>query len=92
MMERRDMGAYYNRSQEKAERLVKLRDYLYANASPTHAVKMAEILEYLNSGEGYDAEIKTVYSDLHTLRDFFGLDIEYIGRKRGYILDSVYTR
>lgn len=82
------MGAYYNRSQEKAERLVKLRDYLYANASPTHAVKMAEILEYLNSGEGYDAEIKTVYSDLHTLRDFFGLDIEYIGQKRGYILKN----
>lgn len=81
------MAVYNNRSQEKAERLVKLRDYLYANASSTHAVKIAEILEYLKS-ERYEVEIKTVYSDLHTLRDFLGLDIEYIGQKRGYILKN----
>lgn len=79
------MGAYYNRSQEKAERLVKLRDFLYANASPTHAVKMAEILAYLES-ERYKVEIKTVYSDLNTLKYFFDVETKYDGRQRGYLL------
>lgn len=79
------MAVYSNRSQEKAERLVKLRDYLYANASPTHAVKIADILAYLES-ERYEVEIKTVYSDLKTLEIHFGLDIQYDGRQRGYLL------
>lgn len=79
------MGAYYNRSQEKAERLVKLRDYLYANASPTHAVKIAEILEYLAS-ERYEVEIKTVYLDIKTLKYFFDVETKYDGRQRGYLL------
>ena len=79
------MAVYCNRSQEKAERLIKLRDYLYANASPTHAVKMADILAYLAS-ERYEVEIKTVYSDLKTLEIHFGLDIQYDGRQRGYLL------
>lgn len=79
------MEAYYNRSQEKAERLVKLRDYLYANASPTHAVKMAEILAHLES-ERYKVEVKTVYSDLNTLKYFFDVETKYDGRQRGYLL------
>lgn len=79
------MAVYNNRSQEKAERLVKLRDYLYDNASPTHAVTVKDILTHF-ANKGIEIEIKTVYSDLHTLRDFFGLDIEYNGRQRGYFL------
>lgn len=73
------------RSRERAERLVKLRDYLYANASPTRAVKMAEILKYLED-ERYKATIKTVYSDLNTLKYFFGVETKYDGRQRGYLL------
>lgn len=81
------MAVYRNRSQEKAERLIKLRDYLYANASPTHAVKMADILAFLAS-ERYEVEIKTVYSDLKTLEVHFGLDIQYDGKQRGYLLKN----
>lgn len=79
--------AVYNstRSRERAERLVKLRDYLYVNASPTHAVKMAEILKYLENAR-YKATIKTVYSDLNTLKYFFGVETKYDGRQRGYLL------
>lgn len=81
--------AVYNstRSVKKAERLVKLRDYLYANASPTHAVKMAEILAYL-ADEGHEVDIKTVYSDIKVLETSFGLDIQYDGRQKGYLLKN----
>lgn len=79
------MAVYRNRARETAERLIKLRDYLYVNASPTHAIKMADILKYL-ANEGHEVEIKTVYSDLKTLEAYFGLDLHYDGRQRGYIL------
>ena len=81
------MAVYINRSQAIAERLVKLRDYLYANASPTHAVKIADMLTYL-ANEGHEVEIKTVYSDLKTLEIHFGLDLHYDGRQRGYLLSN----
>lgn len=81
------MVVYRNRTREAAERLVKLRDYLYDNASLTHAVTMEDIRTFFKS-ERIEAEIKTIYSDIHTLRDFFGLEIEYVGRKRGYILKN----
>lgn len=81
------MAVYLNRSQAIAERLVKLRDYLYANASPTHAVKIGDILTYL-ANEGHEVEIKTVYSDLKTLEIHFGLDLHYDGRQRGYLLNN----
>lgn len=79
------MPTYVNRSQALAERLVKLRDYLYTNATPTHAVKATDILKYLES-VGHEVEIKTVYRDIETLRNFFGLEIDYDGRQRGYLL------
>ena len=79
------MDIYNTRSKEKAERLVKLRDYLYANASPTRAVKMADILTHLEN-KGHDVTIKTVYSDLKTLEIHFGLNIQYDGKERGYLL------
>lgn len=81
------MAIYINRSQAIAERLVKLRDYLYANASPTHAVKIGDMLTYL-ANEGHEVEIKTVYSDLKTLEVHFGLDLHYDGRQRGYLLNN----
>lgn len=81
------MAVYINRSQEIAERLVKLRDYLYANASPTHAVRIGDMLTYL-ANEGHEVEIKTVYSDLKTLEVHFGLDLHYDGRQRGYLLNN----
>lgn len=81
------MAVYINRSQAIAERLVKLRDYLYANASPTHAVKIRDMLTYL-ANEGHEVEIKTVYSDLKTLEIHFGLDLHYDGRQRGYLLNN----
>lgn len=76
------MAVYINRSQAIAERLVKLRDYLYANASPTHAVKIGDMLTYL-ANEGHEVEIKTVYSDLKTLEVHFGLDLHYDGGAKG---------
>lgn len=81
------MAFYRNRSHIIAERLIKLRDYLYTNASPTHAVKIKDMLTYL-ANEGHEVEIKTVYSDLKTLEAYFGLEIVYDGRKRGYLLKN----
>lgn len=82
------MAIYHiNRAQSIAERLLKLRDYLYTNASPTHAVKASDILTYL-ANEGHEVEIKTVYSDLKTLEIHFGLDLHYDGRQRGYLLNN----
>lgn len=81
------MSVYVNRSQALAERLIKLRDYLYINATPTHAVKAADILAHL-ANEGHDVEIKTLYRDIETLRNFFDLDIDYDGRQRGYTLKN----
>lgn len=81
------MAVYINRSQAIAERLVKLRDYLHTNASPAHAVKANDMLAYLES-EGHKVEIKTLYKDIETLRNFFGVDIDYDGRKKGYILKN----
>ena len=79
------MSTYVNRAQALAERLVKLRDYLCINATPAHAVKAVDILEYLKS-VGHEVKIKTVYRDIETLRNFFRLEIDYDGRQRGYFL------
>jgi len=81
------MAVHINRSQTIAKRLVKLRDYLYTNASPAHAVKTADMIAYL-ANERYKVEIKTVYSDLKILETYFGLDLQYDGRQRGYLLKN----
>lgn len=81
------MAVYSNRSREIAERLILLRDYLYTNATPTHAVKIGDMMDYLES-KRYKVEIKTVYRDIEALRNFFYLDIDYDGRQRGYILKN----
>lgn len=79
------MAVYQNRSREIAERLIKLRDYLYVNATPTHAVKAKDMLAYLES-EGHEIEIKTLYSDLETLRLFLNTEVTYDKHQKGYIL------
>ncbi len=81
------MAVYRNRVREAAERLVKLRDYLYTNASPTHAVKARDMLAYLE-GIDHKVEIKTLYSDINILTAYFGLDIQYDGRQKGYTLNN----
>lgn len=75
------------RSHTIAERLLKVRDFLYANATPTHAVTAEQIQRYL-SDENFDVKIKTIYSDLQTLEAEFGLDLAYNARQRGYILKN----
>lgn len=79
------MAVYHNRSREIAERLIKLRDYLQVNATPTHAVKAKDMLAYL-ADKGYDIEIKTLYSDLETLKLFLGVEVKYDRHLKGYIL------
>lgn len=74
------MAVYINRSQAIAERLIKLRDYLYANTSPAHAVKANDMLAYLES-EGHKVEIKTLYKDIETLRIFLALILTVKGGK-----------
>ena len=61
-----------NNGRAISERLVILRDYLFANADKTHAVKMEDIQkEYYNAGieneNGNYVSIKTVYRDLNAL-------------------------
>lgn len=82
------MAVYRNRSRKIAERLFLLHDYLYENVGP-NAVKTTDMLTYLES-KGHKVEIKAVYSDLKTLRKCFGLNIEYDGRQKGYIVCKAY--
>ena len=72
--------------QEISLRLVNLREYIYANANKENAVKREDMIEYLND-LGFDvSNRKTLYTDLNALRDTFGLQLEYVAAKRGYVL------
>ena len=72
--------------QEISLRLVNLREYIYANANKENAVKLEDMIEYLND-LGFDvSNRKTLYTDLNALRDTFGLQLEYVAAKRGYVL------
>lgn len=82
------MAVYRNRARDIVERLILLRDYIHTNASPTHAVKSSEMLEYLKS-KGICVEIKTLYADLDMLGACFrDVKIRYDGRQKGYLLDE----
>ena len=81
------MTKYGNRSRKIVERLILLYNYLYENASPDNAVKSADMLTYLAS-KGHKVEIKTLYSDLKTLKKCSGLNFEYDGKQKGYILHN----
>ena len=45
------------------------------------------MLDYLEN-QGYKIERKALYNDLATLESTFGLDLEYVAAKRGYILHN----
>lgn len=82
------MAVYRNGARDIVERLILLRDYIHTNASPTHAVKASEMLEYLKS-KGICIEIKTLYADLDMLGTCFrDVKIRYDGRQKGYLLDE----
>lgn len=82
------MAVYRNRARDIVERLILLRDYIHTNASPTHAVKASEMLEYLKSKD-ICIEIKTLYADLDMLGTCFrDVKIRYDGRQKGYLLDE----
>ena len=80
-----------NNGRKIAERLMLLQDYFIKNADKTHAVSMEAIRRhYLDNGiEGENSElmnIKTVYRDLDALGAYYGLDIAYSEKHKGYIL------
>ena len=80
-----------NNGRAISERLVILRDYLYANADRTHAVSMEDIQkEYFNAGieneYGDYVSIKTVYRDLKALEDIWKIRTQYVEKYKGYVL------
>ena len=80
-----------NNGRKIAERLMLLQDYFIKNADKTHAVSMEAIRRYYleNGIEGENSElvnIKTVYRDLDALGAYYGLDIAYSEKHKGYIL------
>lgn len=68
-------------------RLLKLRDYIQANANRKNAVSRKDMLTFLKN-EGYEIERKALYNDLATLESTFGIQLEYVASKRGYILHN----
>ena len=82
-----------NNGREIGARLIVLRDYIYANADRTHAVRIEDIQkEYSNAGfegqNGVSVNIKTVYRDLNALADNWGIETEYVEKYKGYILKN----
>ena len=68
-------------------RLLLLRDYICANAGKNRAVRFDDMLKHLDNLE-HTIERKTLYNDLYTLEAEFGLELEYVAKKRGYILKN----
>lgn len=80
-----------NNGRKIAERLMLLQDFFTKSADNTHAVSMKAIRNYyLDNGiEGENGElvnVKTVYRDLDALGAYYGLDIAYSEKLKGYIL------
>ncbi len=80
-----------NNGREIGARLVVLRDYLFANADKTHAVRIEDIRkEYSNAGfegkNGVSVSLKTVYRDLEALEDNWGIRTKYVEKYKGYVL------
>lgn len=68
-------------------RLLLLRDYICANAGKNRAIRFDDMLNHLDNLE-HTIERKTLYNDLYTLEAEFGLELEYVAKKRGYILKN----
>lgn len=77
----------YKSGQNIGIRLMLLRDYLNAHAGKTQAVKREELHAYLES-KGFPVERKTLYTDLQLLEIYFGMELRYEPRLRGYVLEN----
>lgn len=82
---------YRNNGRAISERLIILRDYLFANADRTHAVSMEDIQkEYFNAGieneSGDYISIKTVYRDLEAIAAIWKIETKYSEKLKGYVL------
>ena len=75
------------RSENQKKKLILILRLLQKRSDEDHPVSMQEILAYL-SGEGVEAERKSIYDDLEALRDL-GYDIINVkGRNGGYFLGN----
>ncbi len=76
-----------NNGRKIAVRLFALRDFLFANADPKHAITTEEIIEFYQSQEFENTSLKTVYSDLHAIRGKdYKIDIAYDEKAKGWLL------
>ena len=66
-------------------RLLLLKEYLEANAGKSRLVSRRQLEAYLDN-QDFPVEKKTLYADLNALKDYFGMQIEYDQRKKGYRL------
>ena len=66
-------------------RLLLLKEYLEANAGKKRLVSRRQLEAYLDN-QDFPIEKKTLYADLNALKDYFGMQIEYDQRKKGYRL------
>ena len=76
-----------NQTQRIAKRLMLLRDYLYANANRTHAVRIEDMRKYLND-KGDKCGVKPIYRALSILYEDFGLQLGYSEKHKGWVLDN----
>ncbi len=87
MKERTDRKGIGNKPQLIAERVLLLREYLYANASRTHAVRIEDMKKYLND-KGDNCGVKPIYRALSILYEDFGLELEYSEKHKGWVLNN----
>ena len=76
-----------NQTQRIAKRLMLLRDYLYANANRTHAVRIEDMRKYLKD-KGDNCGVKPIYRALSILYEDFGLQLGYSEKHKGWVLDN----
>ena len=76
-----------NKPQRIAERVLLLREYLYANANRTHAVRIEDMKQYLND-KGDNCGVKPIYRALAILTSDFGLQLEYSEKYKGWVLNN----
>ena len=78
-----------NQTQRIAERVLLLREYLYANASRTKAVRIEDMKQYLND-KGDNCGIKPIYRALAILTSDFDMKLEYSekAKPKGWLLKN----
>ena len=78
----------YNGRYTSGIRLMLLRDFFYANASRTHAVKPSEIRDFLTEHDCC-VDRRTLYHDISTLQGpGFDMALRYNAKAGGYFLDN----